>query len=357
MVWPARRAEPPAEERPALSSMDIRCLLVTESLDAGGMDEFVAFVARGLRERGGEVAVLLVPVGLARGVGPIGHDLLAEGIEVIDGDAFEVEDWIESWAPAVISVHGNARPPIDAGHRRGIPVMLVLHGMHDLFGLSDSEVLDRYSRLSGVVSVSELVRRQYLARSPLIDPSRVLTIPNGIDPHRTIGVDRAEARESLGLEDEFLLLSLSRHSLQKNTFGLVSAFDELARSHPSAQLVICGRVDDAGYARQVIALRARSSFSNRSHLRSGTRRPDVLLAAADAFVLDSFFEGWVPVVDGGPARRDGRCSRREVELASAEEISIDARERFSADRRLDLHAQAIRAVAAGRPLSGLPAST
>ena len=293
LVWPARRAEPPAEERSALDPVEIRCLLVTESLDAGGMDEFVAFLARGLRDRGAEVAILLVPVGLARGIGPIGQDLLAEGIEVVDGDVVEVEDWIESWAPAVISVHGNARSPIDVGHRLGIPVVLVLHGMHDPFGLADAEVLDRYSRLTPVVSVSELVRRQYLARSPLIiDPSRVLTIPNGIDQHRTIGVDRAEAREALGLEDEFLFLSLSRHSLQKNTFGLVSAFDELARSHPSAQLVICGRVDDPGYARQVIALRARSSFANRIHLRSGTRRPDELLAASDALVLDSFFEGW-----------------------------------------------------------------
>ncbi|MFC5500794.1 glycosyltransferase family 4 protein [Lysinimonas soli] len=374
------------------------------------MDEFVAFLARGLRERGAEVAILLVPVGVARGVGPIGQDLLAEGIEVVDGDAVKVDDWIEGWAPAVISVHGNARSPIDAGHRLGVPVVLVLHGMHDLFGLSDSEVLDRYARLTGVISVSELVRRQYLSRSPLIDPARVLTIPNGIDPHRTVGVDRAAARAALGLDDEFLFLSLARHSMQKNTYGLVSAFDELARSHSSAQLLICGRVDDPAYARQVIALRDRSSFANRIHLRSGSRRPDALLASADAFVLDSFFEGWplapmeallagVPVITsdvggareqlaGGPSRgvvianplgdplavgwesmararfapqvnraeliaAMNAFAGHEIELASAEEIATDARARFSADRCLDLHANAIRVVAAGMPLSEL----
>jgi len=375
------------------------------------MDEFVAFLARGLRERGIEVAILLAPVAVPRGIGPIGRDLLADGFEVVDGEAADVERWIGSWEPAIISVHGNSRVPIDAGHRIGVPVVLVLHGMHDLFGMSDSEVLDRYGRLSGVVSVSELVRRQYLARSPFIDPSRVLTIPSGIDLHRTIGVDRREARRVLGLDDEFLFLSLARHSMQKNTFGLVSAFDELARSHRSAQLVICGRVDDSDYARQVIALRDRSSAAARIHLRDTTRRPDALLAA-DGFVLDSFFEGWalssmeallagVPVItsevggareqllDGPPrgilvanplgdplaagwesmararfAPQSNRAElvaamhafvRGEAEIATAEEISADARDRFSADRCLDHHAHAIRAVVAGVPLSGLSA--
>jgi glycosyltransferase involved in cell wall biosynthesis len=404
LTWPPRRTPPAAGTSSAPVGTAVRCLLVTESLDGGGMDEFVAFLARGLRSRGLAVGFLLVPVGVGRGIGPIGRELLADGIEVVDGDGVAVEEWIASWAPEVISVHGDARSPIDAGHRLGIPVMLVLHGMHDLFGMADAELLDRYARLAAVVSVSELVRRQYLARSPAIDPARVRTIPNGIDPMRTAGVDRAQARRSLGLHDEYLFLSLSRHCMQKNTFGLVSAFDELARSHPAAHLAVCGRVDDIGYARQVVALRDRSPVADRIHLRDGTRRADVLLAAADAFVLDSFFEGWtlasmeallrgIPVISsdvggareqlgGGPPRgilvgnplgdplavdwesmaraRFARQTNRgefiaamralvrgEVALAPAAQISADARIRFDGYRCLDLHAQSIRAVAAG----------
>lgn len=407
LTWPARSAARRTEARPVSEPTGVRCLLVTESLDAGGMDEFVAFLSRGLRDRGIQVAVLLVPVGVERGIGPIGHELLAEGIEVVDGPSVDVERWIASWSPAIISVHGNARSPIEVGHRLGVPVVLVLHGMHDLFGMIDAELLERYELLTGTVCVSELVRQQYLARSSLIDPSRVLTIPNGIDAQRTVGVARAEARAALGLHDELVFLSLSRHSIQKNTYGLVSAFDEIARTHPSAHLVICGRVDDAGYARQVLALRDRSAFADRIHLRDSTRRPDVLLAAADGFVLDSFFEGWalasmeallagVPVIasdvggareqlEGAPVRgilvanplgdplvvdwesmararfapQANRAeliaamdafARGDAGLASAAEISADARARFDADRCLDLHAQAIRAVAAGAPL-------
>jgi glycosyltransferase involved in cell wall biosynthesis len=407
MVWPERTAAHagPAPV-PAAAAPDVRCLLVTESLDAGGMDEFVAFLARGLPARGVEAAVMIAPVGVPRGIGPIGQDLRASGITVVEpGD--EAEAWIAAWRPDVISVHGNADAPIVIGERLGIPVALVLHGMHDLLDMPEVEVLRRYDRLAAVLSVSELVRQQYLAISSRIDPARVHTIPNGVDPRRTSGADRAASRAALGLEDEFLLVSLSRHSMQKNTFGLLAAFGEAAADRPRAHLVVCGRVDDAEYARQVLALRDRMPARERVHLRTNTTRPDVLLAAADAFVLDSFFEGWalasmealaagVPVImsevggsreqlTGGPARGRlvlnplgdpiavtwesmararfaAQVNRGELvaalraaidgglEVAPAAEIAADAVERFSAARCLDRHAWAIAALAERRPL-------
>ncbi|UOE42755.1 glycosyltransferase [Agromyces larvae] len=402
LVWPAAASSATVHRVAGVSGGDgVRCLLVTESLDGGGMDEFVAFLARQLPAFGVHAAVLLAPVGMSRGLGPIAQELAAEGIEVADpGD--ESEAWITRWKPDVMAVHGNAKRPLEIAAVLGVPAVLVLHGMHDLFDMPESEVVDRYDLLSGVICVSELVRTQYLARSSRIDPARVRTIVNGIDAQRTQGIDRAAARDALGLDDQFLFLSLSRHSMQKNTYGLVSAFGEVARDRANAHLLVCGRADDYSYTEQVLGLRERLPARDRIHLRGSTRRADVLLAAADAFVLDSFFEGWalssmealaagVPVLmsdvggareqlAGGPTR--GRLVRnpigdplavnwetmskarfapqanraefvaamssfadREMDFADRETIAGDAVERFSAARCVASHAEALEAIA------------
>lgn len=89
-----------------------------------------------------------------------------------------------------------------------------------------------------------------------------------------------------------MFVSLARHSLQKNTYGLVAAFEEVAERHPDAYLVIAGRPDDPVYFTQVMRLRAGLSCRDRVHLRDHISNPSELLALADGFVLDSFFEAW-----------------------------------------------------------------
>jgi len=393
------------QERP---ESEIRCLLVTESLDAGGMDEFVAFLARRLPEFGVTASVMLAPTGVSRGPGPIAMDLMSDGIRVLDAAGRAARELVELESPDIIAVHGNARWPLEVAKDLAIPAVLVLHGMHDLFDMPQHEILERYGMLSGVICVSEMVRRQYLLKSSLIDPARVLSIPNGIDRARARGVDRLAARAALGLDKEFLFLSLSRHCLQKNNYGLVSAFDDVAQRVKDAHLLVCGRNDDTAYTAQVAGLKERLSSSARIHLRTNTRRTDVLLAAADAFVLDSFFEGWalssmealvsgLPVIlsdvggareqlTGGPPRGvmvtnpagdpltvDWESMARwrfasqpnrqelveamqavatgETPVADPQTIATDAMERFDSTLCVSEHAHALKAIVAGRRLT------
>jgi glycosyltransferase involved in cell wall biosynthesis len=252
------------------------------------------------------------------------------------------------------------------------------------------------------VAVSDLVRREYLAKSAALDPRKTVVIPNGVDLAKVTGPSREAARSALGLHDEILFLSLSRHCLQKNTYALVDAFQDVARVLPSAHLLVCGRMDEPVYTRQILALREQSPVRDRIHLRDNAQRTDVLLAAADVFVLDSFFEGWalasmealaagVPVVlsdvggareqlssgvaggalvgnpAGSPlgltweamlrARYQRQPNRDELVaamlrvargdgLATRAEIATDARDRFSATRSVAAHAELLRRVAA-----------
>jgi glycosyltransferase involved in cell wall biosynthesis len=135
------------------------------------------------------------------------------------------------------------------------------------------------------------VRRQYLAGNPWVPPSGVVTIPNPLGEPRQVVTDRDRARAWLGLDDQFLFVSLGRHAPQKNAYGLMTAFADVARSHPFCHLLVAGRVDDPSYAQQLVQRRERDPGLTNVHLRDHSRATPALLAAADAFVLDSFYEG------------------------------------------------------------------
>lgn len=273
----------------------VRCLLVTSSLDVGGMDEVVVFLARRLPRHGVQTAVLHAsPVGAPDGAptGRLGRLLLEHGVETVELAGSAGAHWLEAWRPDVISAHGAPPWVLETANKLSIPYVHTLHGMHSLFDTERAAEAERGRRLAGIVAVSDLVRRQYLDVTPSFSPDRIVTIPNGVDDWRRIPGDRDRVRTRLGIRDEFLFVSLSRHCLQKNTYGLVAAFEDVATRHPEAHLVITGRPDDATYFSQVQHLRMTLPCRDRIHLRDHISNPAELLAAADGFVLDSFFEGW-----------------------------------------------------------------
>jgi glycosyltransferase involved in cell wall biosynthesis len=385
----------------------LRCLVVTGLLDVGGMDEVVAFLARRLPGRRMHTAVLHAtsdPSATGEPSGRLGQMLRSAGIEVREAGEQGASAWIQHWRPDVITAHGAPDWVLGIAERLGIPCVDNLHGMHTHFWADWRAEAARSARLSAFVSVSELVRDQYLAGNPSFPAGRIVTIPNGVDDQRRAAGDRAAARSRLGLAGEYLFVSLARYCLQKNTYGLLTAFAEVARQHGDAHLVVAGRPDDIRYYRRVLRLRDGLPGADRIHLRDHVTAPAELLAAADGFVLDSFFEGWslasmealfagVPVVlsevggareqiagdrarghvvtnplgdplqvnwaAAGQARYQPQVNRdelaaamgdliasREDYLANRGRLAAESAARFSADSCLDQHAEVLRAVAA-----------
>jgi glycosyltransferase involved in cell wall biosynthesis len=275
----------------------LRCLLVTPTLDAGGVQEVVGFLARRLPCRGWRTAVLCTSPGAVvdgKLTGVVAEALRADGVHVFGADEHRAFEWARRWRPDVISGHGAPAWVFAMARRLGVPFVDNLHSLNGLVGPNWRWHSDgaRGGNLAYVVAVSDLLRRQQLACNPEFPPERILTIPNGVDTDRFATHDRAEARERLGITDQYLFVSLGRYCMQKNSYGLVSAFGDLARSRPDAHLVIAGKISEPRYYRRVRQLRDSMPSRERIHLRDNMPAPEHLLAAADGFVLDSFFEGW-----------------------------------------------------------------
>jgi glycosyltransferase involved in cell wall biosynthesis len=406
-------ASPSEPSVPTTATPRLHCLIATDYLDVGGAQEFAAFLSRRLPRHGFRVTVAYggrKPPGQPGPGGRLADELAAEGIATVQLRPEESTDWLRAHRPDVVSAHYAPDWLLDAAAAAGVPWVETLHGMHSFFH-PDSWAPERIRarRISAQVAVSDLVRRQYLARNPEYPSGRLVTVPNGADRSRVATADREQARAALGLRDEFLFVSLARYCLQKNTFGLVSAFLTMAERYPEAHLLVAGRMDDPVYYAQVLRLARSSPYADRIHLRGHCRYSAALLAAADAFVLDSFFEGWslssmealaagTPVVlsDVGGAREQlaggeprgllvanpggdpelvdwARISElrfreqpnradfaaamstmvrdRERWLGRREGVGLDAVSRFSAQRCAERHASVLRAVVRG---DGLP---
>ncbi|UWU89983.1 glycosyltransferase family 4 protein [Bradyrhizobium sp. CB1015] len=278
------------------SSCHAHCLITTPALDAGGLDEFVAFLARRLPVLGFRVTVMCTPTSLGPDVrtysGQLCMALKREKTSVVVASPSQCRQWLAANRPDVISAHDPPDWILEDALSAGIPVVETLHGIPTPISTDWSREATRSTFISSFVAVSELVRRQYLKGNRSFRDDRIITIPNGYNDTHRPSCDRAVARAWLGLKNEFLFLSLGRHSIQKNAYGLVQAFSEVAQGAPNAHLLIAGRLDNHMYTSQVRALREHSSMKDRIHLRHSFANPSILFAAADCFVLNSFFEGW-----------------------------------------------------------------
>lgn len=407
-----------AASRPAIHQnrrrADVRltCAVATGVLDIGGLDRMAALLGRLLPEFGIDVTIVY-PTSSDDFVGAGEHlaeSLRRDGVAVIKLSAENARSWFAANRPSVVSAHGAPKWMIDAASDAGIPIIETLHGSHSLFHHEawPAERL-RSRNIAGFVAVSDLVARQYQRANPDYPADRIAVIPNGVDEQYIVRSDRSRARAWLGLQDEFLFVSMARYHLQKNTFGLVAAFADVARSYPNAHLLVAGQIHDVAYYEQVRRLRDQSGCAAQIHLRGHCSTTSDVLAAADAFVLDSFFEGWplapmealfagIPVVIsevGGAVEIVGADDKRgyvvpnplgdpetmDWELMSrlrfapqgnrqalADAMSrvvaqgehwrrmrgslqADSIERFSAERCVALHAEVLRRAAARQPLS------
>ena len=131
--------------------------------------------------------------------------------------------------------------------------------------------------------------RQIAIKLGIEKAEKILTILNGIDVTKFIGVNRVAARREFGFQpDEIILGSVGRLATQKGFEYMIDAMPAILAAHPRVRLVLSGEGElEAPLGQQA---QARGVAGQVTFL--GFRRDvPALLAAFDVFVHPSLWEG------------------------------------------------------------------
>lgn len=139
-----------------------------------------------------------------------------------------------------------------------------------------------------IISVNEVDRERMIRLG--IPATKIVTIPNGIDPGGLQGPGGVgHLRRSLGLDEHRpVVMQVGRMSAQKDPLAFVEGAALVARKCPDAQFVLVGE----GPLRQAVATRIQAlGLSECVHLPGWQEEASRLVAAADVVGLTSRWEG------------------------------------------------------------------
>jgi glycosyltransferase involved in cell wall biosynthesis len=280
----------------------LRVLQVIPTLDRSGAEKQMALLARGLpRDR------FAVEVAALTRLGPLAAELDAAGVPVtLFAKRFKADlgalarlarwmrrrrfDVVHTWIFAA-NVYGRI-----SAHLARVPVVVTSEMAVDLWKRRAHLRLDRWLArwTDQVVGNSDAVVAFY--RRAGVPEAKLARIYSGIAVEPGPSADPAAVRRSLGIDPAApLFLYVGRLAEQKRVADLLDAADLLQHVVPAAVTVLAGD----GPLRRTLEDRARAfTLLECGRVRFLGHREDVpaLLAAADALVLPSAFEGLPNVV-------------------------------------------------------------
>lgn len=286
-----------------------RLLLLTTSMARGGAERQVVDLARKMCARGWVVAVLSM-------ITPTDYldELAAGGIEVASLSmtrgrptlsALLRYGWfVRTWRPDVVHshmVHANLLARIGRVLAPTVPVVCTVHSVME--GRRWREIAYRLTDplASATTAVSQAAAERYV-RVGAVPRGRIVTIPNGFDLSRDVVPDgaRETVRRELRVGNSFLWITVGRLVPEKGHDDLLRAFEVVRRVHPDVRLAIAGD----GPERLALGRLANGlELDNAATLLGERRDVPSLLAAADAFVLSSHWEGLPMVLLEAAAQR------------------------------------------------------
>jgi glycosyltransferase involved in cell wall biosynthesis len=265
--------------------------LAVDSLDIGGLEGVVAQLSHYLPHEGVDVFVLCAGDG-----GQMADRLRKEGIRIYlaQHNPDKIKAILAAENPAVVNSHHAPLSLLQAARQVGIPVIETIHNTYAWFSSDDWKLEKARSQyFESAIAVSRLVKDYYAHWNTEFAEQRIFVVGNAVNASHIILPERQAARQMAGfVEGDFVFLTLARYDSPKNLIGLLAAFDEMAGRFPQANLLYAGQIFDTAYYEQVKAYREELPSKDRIHLEGFRSDTGVLLAAADAFVLDSIMEGW-----------------------------------------------------------------
>jgi len=279
-----------------------RLVQITHDLDLGGLQQVVYNICRTidrnkfdvsvicLRERGcfaADVEALGIPVYLveqkADGVDYFGFFKVARLLREIGADVIHTHNTQPFMDGTIGAMLAGVSTVIHTDHARVFPDKtryMVIEKLMSLYAYR-------------VVGCSQHTSQQ-LIRYEKISPSKIVTIPNGIDGSRfEVSIDKQAKRAELGLRPSGPVMGLAvRLSDQKGITFLLKAMPTILKSHPDTTLLIAGDGD----LKSALQQEAADLGIGANVVFCGPRKdiPE-LLKLLDIYVLPSKWEG-LPMV-------------------------------------------------------------
>ena len=215
-------------------------ILQTHSLDKGGLEEVVAMLARGFRDKGFNVFVFL-----SHGSGGMVEGYLREeGINIVPLHENEqlLDSLLKKLPVKLCNLHYSTFG-LDIYARNGVKTVYTIH--NNYIWDDDNSIRERkrqYPKVTKFIAVSDQVREAF-ARKYDVPDSKIVTVPNGSDISLIEKTDVRRADFGLG-EDDFVFLSVATFSNVKAHILMIAAFDKVVRRHKHAKLVFVGNSPD-----------------------------------------------------------------------------------------------------------------
>ncbi len=265
----------------------------------GGAEQQAMSLAKGLRRRGWRVSM----VALSGSGGDAAAELEDAGVRFLSLDMrkgladprgwIRFQRWLWREQPDVLHAHLPHAAWLARWSRLAAPVPLVVDTLHSSstgtmgrhFGYACSRWMTDH-----VTAVSEAAAASHLAAG-MVSESKLSVVSNGIDVDRwqPDARARAQAREELGVKDDFFWLAVGRLEAVKDYPSLLRA---MTRTPEQTRLLVLGagpQEDQLKELAEWLGLKHRVHFAG--------FEPNVLrwMRAADGFVLSSRCEG-LPMV-------------------------------------------------------------
>jgi glycosyltransferase involved in cell wall biosynthesis len=150
---------------------------------------------------------------------------------------------------------------------------------------------------SRVFAVADSLKRHVVSLGA--DADKIRVVGNGVDCHKFFPIDRAAAREQLGLpQDAKILVSVGGLVERKGFHRVIELLPDLLTRFPDLHYVVVGGACPEGDLTQFLKdMVARLGLGERVHFL-GAIAPEALhkpLSASDVFVLATANEGWANV--------------------------------------------------------------
>jgi glycosyltransferase involved in cell wall biosynthesis len=297
----------------------MRIVISNSSSKWGGVHTVTEVLARGLTERGHEVAVFGYPGGMleTRMQTIVPFEPILKGMDMHPLTMTRAARALRKYRADVVltMMKKDVRLTGPAAKALGIPVVVRHANDRPLRGTLYDRVFFGMLPAHHIVN-SVATRNTLLSSAPWIDRAKVTVVYNGID-HRRF---ETATPTDLGLPaNAFVFGFVGRLEVRKGLIDLAIAWREVANALPEAWLVIAGKGADERQARELL-----TGVKNVKWLGYRTDVPEIL-ASFDVLVAPSHWEGFGLVAAEGLAARVPVIATRASSLPEIIDDGVNGR--------------------------------